>query len=533
MRDVESVDRSEAAPGLPGFWLAALAAGVLLLAMAVGERAGLPGGVSWPIGFVVIALAAAAAILLSRTAVERRFLGRDLLLGPLAGGLVLGAVVAGASFHLVRPTTSRDLAAATLGAAIGLVAAHVAARMRRGSRLLIGEAGGGAEGAPSLIQGLIIAGAGAAIAAAALPATRDAVTLLTGWSPMAALLAAAATPAFAVAVAGLRGLLALGGALAVLMAAGLALTTWLGLTQLGAPPLPGLSQADVLLAIAGARTRLFPSDTLPFLASWLPPEGVTGLVFSSAFLAGALLAALIGRAATPGLPLHRPATLVGAVAAQALLLVGLAAMAGYAVEAAGLQFVGASLQNPAPGLLEASRQGLAEFCGARPVTLDQLRTACGLAPRAQGTLDLARIRLSEPFLWTGVPVALGAPVALAAPARLGPAAFPMLGVAAGFWLIALGLGRGVLGRGRIAPGLASHRLALVRLAAVMAAAALPVALTQLQGPLAVMAPASLLAALALGLDLLQQKPAADAAPSVQRPATSRRSATPRDAAQSA
>ncbi len=533
MPDVSSGDQPGVAPGLPGFWLAALAAGVLLLALAVGERAGLPGGASWPAGFVVIAIAAAAAIMLSRTALERQFLGRALLLGPLPGGMVLGAIAGGACFHLIRPATSRDLVAATLGAALGLTAIHVAARMRQGSQLLIGEAGSSAESAPSLIQGVIIAGAGAAMAMAALPAARDAILLLTGWTPLMALLAATAAPVMAVAVGGLRGLLTLAGALAVLMAAGLALTFWFGLAQLGAPPLPGLSQADVLLAIASARTRLFATDTLPFVASWLPPEGVTGLVVSGAFLAGALLSALIGRAATPGLPLHRPSALLSAVAAQALMLVGLAAMAGYAVEAAGLQFVGASLQTPPPGLLEASRQGLAEFCGSRPETLEQLRAACGLAPRAQGQLELARIRLSEPFLWTGVPVAFGAPAALAAPARLGPVAFPMLGVAAGFWLVALGLGRCVLGRGRIAPGLASHRLALVRLAAIIAAVVLPVTLAQAPGQLGLLAPASLLAALALGLDILQQRPAADAGSFVQRAATSRRSAAPRDTAQSA
>ncbi len=164
----------------------------------------------------------------------------------------------------------------------------------------------------------------------------------------------------------------------------------------------------------------------------------------------------MGRAATPGLPFDRAGTLASAALSQAALLFGLAAMAGYAVEAAGLQFVGASLQTPPAGLLEASRQGLAEFCGTRPDSVDALRSACGLTPRATGVLDIARIRLAEPFLWTGAPVAFGAPSALAAPARLGPVAFPLLGLAGGLWLVALGLGRSVLGRGRIAPGLASH-----------------------------------------------------------------------------
>jgi hypothetical protein len=221
-----------------------------------------------------------------------------------------------------------------------------------------------------------------------------------------------------------------------------------------------------------------------------------------------------------------------------MMLLGLAAMAGYAVEAAGLQFVGASLQTPPPGLLEASRQGLAEFCGARPETLDQLRAACGLAPRAAGQLTLDRIRLTEPFLWTGAPVALGMPAALAAPARLGPVAFPSLAIATGVWLMAQGLGRGVFGRGRIAPGLASHRLGLMRLAAFAGATGLAGLHLAGASPVSVWPPAVLLALLALGLDVIQQGLRSpirgEAEPdAVQRAASPRRTTAPRSTAQSA
>jgi hypothetical protein len=519
--------------GLPAFGVAALAAALPLAALAVGERAGLPGVLAWTIGFCLIAVSGASAVWLARTAAEREFLGRALILGPIPGGLILGALSGSAVFHIIRPTLSQDLAATILGSAAGLVAAYVLARVKRGSRLLIGEAPSGEDGVPSLVIGLLIAAAGALLVWSALPPARDAAALITGWGPGMSLTAVLAAPTLAIAVGGLRGLAALAAALALMIAAALALSLWLGLSQLGGLPLPGFSQAETLLGIAGARTRLFQSDALPFMAGFLPPEGWRGLIFSGAFLGSALIAALIGRAVTPGVALA-DGGVATAAAGQAGLLFGLAAMAGYAVEAAGLQFVGASLQTPPPGLLEAARQGLAEFCGARPETLDQLRAACGLAPRAQGQLAITQIRLAEPFLWTGTPVALGAPSALAAPARLGAAAFPLLAITAGLWLTALGLGRSVFGRGKIAPGLASQRLARVRMAAVGAAVILGFAAARAPLPDTVWATAAMLAALALGLDALQRRPGGETTgPAVQRPAASRRSEAPRTTAQSA
>jgi hypothetical protein len=524
--------------GFPGLGLACAAVAALLGALAVGERAGLPGTLAWPLGFVLLLAATLAVVAAVRTAVERDFLGRAVLSPPLGGGLLLGAVTAGAAFHLLRPAGSADLVSAGLGAIAGLCVAHVVARFRRGASLLLGEAGRGEDGAPSLIQGLLTAGVGLLLALAAFPPARDAVMLLTGWGGVAASLVVAAPPVVAIAAGGVRGLLALAAALALVLAAGLGLTLALGLARLGTLPLPGFLQEDVLLAIAGVRTRLLQADSLPFVVSWLPPGGVAGLVFSLPFLAAAAMAGLVGRALSPAIPIASGVTLAAAAAGQAAVLLGLAAMAGYAVEAAGLQYVGASLQAPPAGLLEASRQGLAEFCGARPATLDALRAACGLALRAQGQLDLSQIRILEPFLWTGVPVALGAPAALAAPARLGPAAFPSLAVVVGVWLMAQGLGRGVFGRGRIAPGLASHRLGLVRLSAVISAAALAAAVAAGAAPAQLWQPAALLALMALGLDLIQQglRPAPEPQTTeiaVQRAATSRMSAAPRTTAHSA
>ncbi|MGL4241587.1 MAG: hypothetical protein ACRCTI_10795 [Beijerinckiaceae bacterium] len=518
--------------------IAAAASGVILVALAVGERAGLPGTLAWPIAFAFLALAAVATVLSARTAEERIFLGRILLVRPIAGGLLLGALTAAATFHLLRPATSSQLVSTGLGAIAGLIAAHTVARLRRSSPLLIGEAARGADGAPSLIQGVLIAGSGLALTLAALPAARDAVMLLTGWSAAAALAAVIAVPAAAIAAGGMRGLLALGATLALILAAGLSATILLGVVQMGALPLPGFTSTDTLLAIAGARTRLFQTDTLPFIVTWLPPEGFAGLVFSLPFAASAAMTALIARALSPGVAIGQGITFGAAAVGQALTLLGLAATAGYAVEAAGLQLVGASLQAPPSGLIEASRQGLAEFCGARPATLDELRAACGLAPRAVGTLGLDRIRLLEPFLWTGTSVSFGMPSALAAPARLGPIAFPCLAIAAGLWLMAQGIGRGVLGRGRIAPGLATHRLGLMRLAAGLSAAGIAIAVGWGAGAASIWQIATLLALLALGLDLLHQgsgEPAASPAESAddQRAPTSRSSAAPRKTAQSA
>jgi hypothetical protein len=520
--------------GLPPVRLAVLAAALPLAALAIGERAGLPGPLAWTLGFALIAAVAAGFMFLSRTASEPVFLGRALILSGARGGLLLGALSAAAVYQLVQPTLSQDLASAMLGSAAGLVAAHVLARVRLGSSLLIGEAPAGEGSAPSFVLGILVAGAGGLLIWSALPAARGAVELLTGWRQGVALFAVLALPLVALAAGGLRGLMALSAVLACMIAAALALTLWLGLAQLGAPPLPGFSQPETLVGIAGARTRLFPADTLPFLAEFIPPGGWRGLIFSTAFLGSALTAALIGRAVTPGIPLASGSTLAGAIIGQATLLLGLAAMAGYAVEAAGLQFVGASLQNPPPGLLEASRQGLAEYGGQRPGTLDALRAACGLAPRATGQLSITQIRLSEAFLWTGTPVALGAASALAAPARLGPLAFPMLAVVGGLWLMALGLGRSVFGRGRVAPGLASQRLALVRIAAALSAVGLGVGAAYWPVTGTVWQAAAMLSSLALGIDALNRRQdGADTAPTIQRPPSARKRDAPRNTAQSA
>jgi hypothetical protein len=518
--------------------LAGWAGAGLLAALAVAERAGLPGVTAWTLGCLVLAVAAAAIVAGSRTADEPLFLGRTRAVRAVPGGLLLGVITAGACFQLLRPASSQDLVAMALGATAGIAFSHGVARLRRGSSLLAGEAGGTQEGAPSLIQGVLLAAAGCLLAATALPAARDAVAGMSGLGGALSLALVLAVPAAAVAAGGLRGLLALAAALGLILAAGLVLSLWLGLTQLGALPLPGFSQPETLLGIAGARSRLFQADALPFIVAWLPLEGWPGLVFSLPFLAAAVVAALVARAVSPGIALDRRPVVVAAAGAQALVLLGLAAMAGYAVEAAGLQFVGASLQTPPPGLLEASRQGLATFCGARPETLDELRAACGLAPRALGQLALERIRLSDAFLWAGTPVALGVPSALAAPARLGQVVFPLLGLAAGLWLMAVGLGRGVFGRGRIAPGLASHRLGLLRLAALASACGLAgLAFLGPGGP-GLWPPAVVLAGLALGLDIVQQGLApppklTQAADGVQRAATPRRRAAPRTTAHKA
>jgi hypothetical protein len=522
--------------GFPVFGLATAASVMLLAILAVGERAGMPGSLAWPVAFLIIAGATTAAILASRTAVEPVFLGRQVLARPVPGGLLLGALAAAASFHLLRPSASGDLVATAAGTIAGLAVAHGIARMRRGSPLLIGEAAQGEDGAPSFIQGLLTAAGGFGLMLAALPAARDAMMVLTGWSALPSLLLVAIPPALAIAIGGLRGILTLSAALALPLLAALGIALWLGLGQLGAPPLPGITSDDTLLALAGARSRLFVSDTLPFIVSWLPQGGLSAIVFSLPFAMAATVTALLARGVTPGLPLDEAPTLASAMIGQLVVLLGLAAMAGYAVEAAGLQFVGASLQAPPPGLLEASRQGLAEYCGARPATLDQLRAACGLAPRAQGQLSLDRIRLLEPFLWSGTPVAFGLPSALSAPGRLGPVAFPALAFSAGLWLATQGLGRGVFGRGRIAPGLASHRLGLMRLAALGAAVGAAIVLTLGIGGTWQAVP--LVALLALGLDLLQQgrhRPSAgpDETNGVQRAAISRRSRAPRKTAQSA
>ncbi len=188
--------------GLPALGLAAAAAGALLVALAVGERAGLPSRIAWAAGFVLIAGAAIAVVAAVRTAHERIFFGRVLLLRPAGGGLLLGAVTAAAAFHLLRPGGSQDLVALALGCAAGGAAAHIVARLRRASPLVLGEAVRGEEGAPSLIQGLVIAAVGLLLALAAFTPARDAVMLLTGWGAAAASLAVALPPAAALAAAG-------------------------------------------------------------------------------------------------------------------------------------------------------------------------------------------------------------------------------------------------------------------------------------------------------------------------------------------
>jgi hypothetical protein len=179
---------------------------------------------------------------------------------------------------------------------------------------------------------------------------------------------------------------------------------------------------------------------------------------------------------------HRAAA-TGALTAL-LLPVALMACAGFAIEAAVVQLVGASPHRPPQGLLDAAAQGLVTVCNASPASADDIRAACKIQPRDVVQMNWDQFTIANAFIPGGFIAAVGGPTALGIITLLitGSMSFGVL--VAGLWLVARGAMLAGVARGLDAPGLASFRLGLTRLSAGIACILLMLGLTFPPGLLA-------------------------------------------------
>ncbi|MGL4439322.1 MAG: hypothetical protein ACRCUE_08630, partial [Bosea sp. (in: a-proteobacteria)] len=183
----------------------------------------------------------------------------------------------------------------------------------------------------------------------------------------------------------------------------------------------------------------------------------------------ALIAAGLSQMLAGATGLRRRGPTASAAISAALTPLLLIAAGGYAIEAAGVAFVGASGQRPPAALIEMARLGLVDVCGARPATADALRLACGFPVRGDSAIGAEMLRFSTAFLPGGGPAALGFGSAIDLLARAVAPLLTMMALILALAVASLGLGRDVLGRGRRQPGQASLRLALIRLASLIVA----------------------------------------------------------------
>ncbi|MGL4636499.1 MAG: hypothetical protein ACRCWF_11000 [Beijerinckiaceae bacterium] len=445
----------------------------LVALVVVAERAGFPEIMAQKALIAVLVLFCLVTVFVAKTAEEAGFLGRLAAGKVVSSGIVLGVVLTGTGMALLRPDTAGGMAAILAGQVLGVLAAHAVARwqwQRTGS-----AATDQTSYNPflAMLSGMLEAVAGAALCIACLslmvgglmPAiTAAGMQMSSGWLALLLLLVAA----FAVAAGGLRACLGLLLGLTSLVGVGYLIMLVAGLAGLGSLPLPGFSETSTLNAIAEAKLRWFQTSVHPVaLVAWPSLSDVVSADNRIWFACSAALAFSLASLLAPAIPLRRRSIVVPALATGILLPLAMVATAGYAIEAAGFQFVGASVQRPPAGLLEASRNGFVTLCNAAPATADALRIACGVSPREVMSLGVDQISILPAFLTGGLPAALAYPAALVVLARVAEPLVVMSGFVAGFWIAARGLGLRVMARDKMAPGLTSLRLGLVRLAALL------------------------------------------------------------------
>ncbi len=473
---------------LPGAGFVMVGFLTLLALIVVTERVGLPQTVAETAIFLLMFVLCACLACMGRTAEERIFTGRSSLMRPILAGVTAGAVLTGIGVAMLRPVTSDQLAAILMGQAIGLVVAHGLARWswRRmeGSEASVKMSNPHIAALSGLLQvvtgcmlGLICLSLVAGDLMAALVARGSTLSLLS------ICLLIMVLPALAVVSGGLRASLVLILGIASLAIAGYGVLLATGLISLGALPLPLFSEANTLAAIVDAKARWFFAPVHPVvLTQWPGLSSAFSEATAIPLLGSAAISCFVMLTLSPALPLRRRSIVLPAVASGIILPLCMVAAGGYAIEAAGLQFVGASVQRPPSGLLEASRNGFVTLCNAAPLTVDALRAACGVSPRDAMLLDWQQVQINRSFLSGGSLAAMGYPVAPGVLARAAESLLLLAGLTTVFWIAARGLGLGVLARDRMAPGLASLRLGFVRLAALLLAAGLVVGVTQLSLP---------------------------------------------------
>jgi hypothetical protein len=227
----------------------------------------------------------------------------------------------------------------------------------------------------------------------------------------------------------------------------------------------------MLAAMAEARAAWSINEPLlpvawPALSSLLEPASLATAGIAALTTAGLVIVA------SPALPAHRKGFAAMAALAAALIPVAVIAVAGFAVEAAAIRFVGASIARPPQALVDASRLGLISVCGGFPDTADAMRIACGVGPRDVAAFSWGQLGPTPAYVAQGPMASLGHAATLTLAGGIAKLAGSLAGLTLGLWLAAEGLGRGLLGWRFRAAGLASLRLGLTRLAALAIAGGL-------------------------------------------------------------
>jgi hypothetical protein len=391
--------------------------------------------------------------------------------------MVLAVVISAAITSLMPSQDGPQWLGSLAGAPVGLLLAHgLVRRTQRRKSDPAKDMGMVREGSFPVVRGVALLIVGSALAIVALGQAQQELARLLSLTTGTSITLVSGLSLLAVLVGGLRTSVIQAALLALATVIALGLMLIIGLVHLGALPLPGLSEATTLTAIAEARSRWMITTPLQFLIwpDWLSAfqeEGLKSVALS------ALIACGIALAVSPGLPVRRRSLTGMAMAGTLILPLAVMAIAGYAVEAAAINFVGSSIARPPAGLVETARLGLIGICGASPETAEALRMACGVSPRDAVALDWGQISLAPAFLRSGLSAAFGYTAAVSMTIGILSLAWMMAIATLGLALAAQGLGLFLLARKYHAAGLASLRLGLVRLAALMLAVAftIPVA----------------------------------------------------------
>jgi hypothetical protein len=444
---------------------------VLLGLLAVAERVGMPGIWVKSFFFAILVLTLLAVLWLARTTQERVFLGTVPLLDALPSAMVLAIVTSAAIASLMPPADGTQWLASMFGTPAGLLLAHGLARLAHRRKGHPAKGGGSVPGDTlSVARGFALLLIGSALAMVALDQAKLEIVRLLSLSPGTGMMLASGLALLAILVGGIRASLMQAALLALASVIALSLMLGIGLVHLGALPLPGLSEVATLTAIGEARGHWGITSPLQLL-NWPDWPSVFRGEGLKRFALSALIASGVALALSPGVPVRRRSLTGLAVAGTIILPLTVMAIAGYAIEAAASNFVGASIARPPAALVESARLGLVGICGANPETAEALRMACGVSPRDAAALAWGQISLAPDFLRSGLSAAFGYTAAVSMTIGVLSLAWMMAAATLGLALGASGLGLHILGRKRQVAGLASLRLGLVRLAALLLATA--------------------------------------------------------------
>ncbi len=456
-------------PALRRLKFGLFATAALLGALHVIERSGLPAGWTFPAALCLLLGLGLMLVASERTFDEADFTLDQPLLPDLGGGALLGLFAGVILPLLLRPANGSEVMALIAGGSLGILAAHGLLRVAGTTPAALLHASGrsGPGGFVMALLALLLLVPAGLVMIHVLPIAVREMAALTGWSLRAATLLTTALFIYALVLGGGRALLGGLGVAVTLVGVTILLLLGEGFAAFGGLPLPGLTSDATLGAIAEARVRWVGTGVQPpLLPEW---PGLRALVAGSALnlmVIALLLGALVGRSLSPAINLHRRrAAAMAITACVGCILAGIAA-GGYAVEAAGSQLVGASLDRAPQRLLDSTAAGLIRICGAMPTTLEGLRAACGITGRG-AVLSFDQLALEPRFLWSGLPQAMGLTGALSAAPRALPTLFALMALFWAGWIIALALGRGLFAYGQWGPGQASQRLAYVRVAGVL------------------------------------------------------------------